>query len=83
MNNLSKILKNVAIGLISLYQRTLSPDHGIFKARHPHGFCRHYPSCSEYTKQAVLKQGVFIGLTKGFLRILKCNPFSQGGVDLP
>jgi len=71
------------LGAINLYQRTLSPDHGFFKARHPQGFCRYYPSCSEYTKQAVLKKGSFLGISKGLFRIVRCNPFSNGGIDLP
>ena len=70
-----------AIFLISLYQRTISPDHGVFKHRHPHGFCKYYPSCSEFTKQSIQKHGL-LGVWYGFKRILKCNPFSQGGIDL-
>jgi len=76
-------LKKIILGAINLYQRTLSPDHGFFKARHPQGFCRYYPSCSEYTKQAVLKKGSFLGIAKGLFRIVRCNPFSSGGIDLP
>lgn len=77
------IIDKLAISLIELYQRTLSPDHGFFKSRHPYGFCRFYPSCSEYTKQAIKKNGMLRGLAKGTMRIFKCNPFSQGGVDPP
>ena len=43
--------------------------------------CKFYPTCSEYTKQAVEKYGVIKGGTKGIIRILKCNPFSKGGYD--
>ncbi len=74
-------MAKIVISLINLYQKTLSPDHGVFKNRHSHGFCKYYPSCSEYTKQSVQKHGVF-GLFKGFFRILRCNPWSQGGIDL-
>lgn len=74
-------MKKLIIAAINLYQKTLSPDHGWFKGRHPHGFCKYYPSCSEYTKQSVEKYGVF-GLFKGLFRILKCNPWSKGGVNL-
>lgn len=73
-------MAKIAIILINLYQKTLSPDHGWFKSRHPHGYCKYYPSCSEYTKQSVEKYGIF-GLFKGFLRILRCNPWSKGGMD--
>lgn len=74
--------KNLVIGLIGLYQVTLSPDHGWFKARYPHGFCRFYPSCSEYTKQTIIKFGLLKGGYLGFKRILKCNPFIQPAIDL-
>jgi putative membrane protein insertion efficiency factor len=74
-------MKTLIIALITLYQRTISPDHGIFKARWPHGFCRFYPSCSEYTKQAVLAHGAIKGLLLGAARILRCNPFTQPRVD--
>ena len=74
-------MKRFLISLINLYQKTLSPDHGPLKILHPHGFCKFHPSCSEYTKQSVEKHGV-LGLFYGFIRLLKCNPFSKGGVDL-
>ncbi len=67
--------------LIRLYQRTLSPDHGWFRFRHPAGFCRFQPTCSEYTRQAVHKHGAVIGLGMGIWRILRCNPCSRGGYD--
>lgn len=74
-------MKKIIVGLINIYQKTISPDHGVFKHNHPNGFCKYYPSCSEYTKQAVEKYGI-LGLFKGFYRILRCNPWSQGGIDL-
>lgn len=73
-------MAKLIIFLINIYQKTLSPDHGVFKHAHPHGFCKYYPSCSEYTKQAVQKHGT-LGLFKGFYRILRCNPWSRGGMD--
>lgn len=69
------------IVLITIYQKTLSPDHSLLKSLHPHGFCRYYPTCSEYTKLSLKKRGVIIGLAKGFYRILRCNPWSKGGID--
>lgn len=45
--------------------------------------CRFVPSCSEYSYMAVEKYGIRRGLLKGFWRVLRCNPFSKGGVDLP
>lgn len=43
--------------------------------------CKFYPTCSEYTKQAIKKYGSFKGLYLGIKRILRCNPFSKGGYD--
>ena len=68
------------IWLITVYQKTLSPDHGWFRPLYPHGFCKFYPSCSEYTKQALQKHGLR-GLLMGFKRVLRCNPYTKGGVD--
>lgn len=75
-------MRKIAIYLINLYQKTISPDHGVFKNSYPYGFCRFYPSCSEYTKQSIAMHG-FIGIFFGFKRILRCNPFNNGGIDLP
>lgn len=66
---------------ISIYQKTLSPDHGLFRGFFPDGYCKFYPSCSEYSKQAILKYGVFRGGLKMVWRILRCNPFNDGGID--
>lgn len=80
---MNRIIKKVVIKLISFYQHTLSPDHGFPKAHYPHGFCRYYPSCSEYAKQAIIKRGLWSGGVKSLFRLLRCNPFSPGGIDLP
>jgi putative membrane protein insertion efficiency factor len=77
------MIKKLLISLIEFYQKTLSPDYGIKKELNPYGFCKYYPSCSEYMKKSIEKKGVVVGLLKGFWRILRCNPFSKGGVDLP
>ncbi|MFH0777245.1 MAG: membrane protein insertion efficiency factor YidD [Candidatus Eisenbacteria bacterium] len=43
--------------------------------------CRFYPSCSEYTLQAVSRYGGARGLWLGIKRLLRCHPYSLGGVD--
>ena len=43
--------------------------------------CKFYPTCSEYTIQAIEKYGTIKGSLLGLRRILKCNPFSKGGYD--
>lgn len=60
--------------VIVVYQKTLSPFLG------PN--CRFYPSCSQYAKEAVLKHGVVRGVSLGIRRIVRCNPWNPGGVDL-
>ncbi|MBI4434948.1 membrane protein insertion efficiency factor YidD [Candidatus Uhrbacteria bacterium] len=66
------------------YQWALSPDHAFWaKAVFPHGYCKFHPTCSEYTRVSVLKYGVIRGVLRGSWRIIRCNPFSRGGVDEP
>ena len=45
--------------------------------------CRFSPTCSEYMRLAVLKYGVFRGVGLGMVRLVRCNPFLPGGIDLP
>ena len=75
-------MQRLVVNLITFYQKTLSPDHGVWKHNHPYGFCRFYPTCSEYTKQAVQEHGVVKGVWLGIRRIARCHPWSQGGIDL-
>lgn len=75
------MIRKGALGLIKIYQKTLSFDHGPMKKFFPNGYCRYNPSCSEYTYQAIEKHGIIKGSLKGFYRILRCNPFSKGGND--
>lgn len=67
------IPKKIGIILINFYQKNISPSFG--------KRCIYYPTCSEYTKQAVDKYGIIKGSILGIKRILRCNPFSKGGVD--
>lgn len=82
---LKKILllpRRVVTFLINIYQKALSPDHSWLKARYPNGYCRYYPSCSEYSKQAFGKYGVLKGSYLAIWRVLRCNPWSKGGEDI-
>lgn len=71
----------ILVKIIEIYQRTLSPDTGWFKARFPGGYCKYSPNCSEYCKQSIEKHGVVRGIVKGVWRVLRCNPWSKGGYD--
>ncbi len=74
-------MKYLFIFLIKLYQKTVSPDHGLFKALYPHGFCKFYPSCSEYAVQSINSKGVVIGIWLAVKRIARCNPFTNPKID--
>jgi len=63
------------IRLLVLYKRWLSPML-------PQS-CRFEPSCSEYARLAVLKHGPTYGSWLALRRVVRCNPFHPGGVDLP
>lgn len=63
----------VGLGLIRGYQLTISPLLG------PR--CKYYPSCSHYGYQAVERHGLVKGSVLAGWRILRCNPWSYGGVD--
>ena len=69
-------MKKIGILCIYFYKKYISP---IFSFHGIH--CKYYPTCSEYTKQAIEKYGFFKGSFLGIIRILKCNPFSKGGYD--
>jgi putative membrane protein insertion efficiency factor len=66
-------MKHIALFLIRLYQRSVSPLLG----RH----CRFYPTCSEYMFQAVDRYGFIKGILLGTRRLFRCHPFHPGGVD--
>lgn len=69
-------MKKLLIWLITQYQKHISKW---LKSKNIN--CKFYPSCSEYTKQAIEKYGVIKGLGLGIFRIIRCNPFSKGGYD--
>ncbi len=91
MNLIKKIIhipRNLAILLIKFYQKYFSFDHSeklkALKQTNEHykyRGCKYYPSCSEYTKQAISRFGLIIGGVLGVWRILRCNPWSHGGFD--
>jgi len=69
------------LALILFYQRHISLDTG--KDITERVYCHHEPRCSEYSKQALLKYGLFRGIYLTVRRLLRCHPWSSGGVDLP
>jgi uncharacterized protein len=67
--------QRIAIAPIRAYQRLISP---MFGRR-----CKYYPTCSEYAVGAVREFGVGRGVILAGWRLLRCNPWSHGGVDYP
>ncbi|MET8575576.1 membrane protein insertion efficiency factor YidD [Streptomyces sp. NPDC005012] len=66
-------MKYPLLALIKLYQWTISPLLG--------PVCKYYPSCSHYGYQAIDRHGAIKGSALTAWRILRCNPWSLGGVD--
>ena len=66
-------LRGVLTAPIRLYQRAISPA---LPAR-----CKYHPSCSAYAISAVRRYGVMRGVVLAVWRLLRCNPWSHGGVD--
>lgn len=73
---MKKIIRFINKIWFCLYKRTISKVLEFFGYR-----CKFYPTCSEYTKQAIDKYGIIKGIFLGIKRIVKCNPFSKGGYD--
>ena len=70
---IARALVTVVVGIVRLYQRTLS------RVLPP--TCRFEPSCSSYMIEAIERHGVLRGMGLGLWRILRCNPFCRGGYD--
>lgn len=68
-------MRELAVAPVRLYQRLISP---LFGRR-----CRYYPTCSEYAVGAIREFGVMRGVVLAAWRLLRCNPWSRGGVDHP
>lgn len=66
-------VKNIALGLIKIYQSTIS------KVLPP--TCRYTPTCSEYAYEAITRYGIFKGIWMGAKRIARCHPWHEGGYD--
>jgi putative membrane protein insertion efficiency factor len=65
--------RNLVIGLLIAYRKFISPLYG--------DVCRYYPTCSAYGLGQVQQRGVIAGSLLTAWRILRCNPWSAGGVD--
>jgi putative membrane protein insertion efficiency factor len=66
-------MKYLAMGLVYVYRWTVSPLLG--------NRCKYHPSCSQYALDALREYGFFKGSVLAGWRLLRCNPWSHGGVD--
>lgn len=65
--------RNLAIAIMHGYRRVVSPLYG--------QVCRYYPSCSRYSLEVYQQCGFSVGLVLTIWRLMRCNPFSPGGID--
>ena len=66
-------MRSFFIGFMKLYQWLISPLLG--------PSCRFHPTCSHYAIEAIEKHGVFKGGYLSVRRLIKCQPFHEGGLD--
>lgn len=65
-------MKKILIRLITFYQTLPISNHNA---------CKFIPTCSEYTKEAIMEYGAYKGTVMGMKRIMRCNPWNLGGYD--
>jgi len=67
-------MKKICLFAVRAYQACLGPIFG--------GNCRFYPSCSNYACEAIERHGARHGSWLALRRVLRCHPFTPGGIDL-
>jgi hypothetical protein len=73
VRKITGFIRFIPIIPIKIYKKIISP---LLPAS-----CKYYPSCSTYAIEAYKKHGIFVGTFLSVWRILRCNPWSYGGVD--
>ena len=76
MSTLRRSPSAAGIGLVYVYRYTI----GLFVRP---GTCKYHPTCSQYAIEALRKHGLLKGSALAAWRLLRCNPWSHGGVDHP
>ncbi|MDO8572798.1 MAG: membrane protein insertion efficiency factor YidD [bacterium] len=76
-------MKSALIAIIKFYQKTISPDQGFLRRIQVTrtGTCVFYPTCSQYTIEAIDKYGVLRGTIMGVRRVLCCHPWQKNNID--
>jgi putative membrane protein insertion efficiency factor len=70
---LGQALTLILTFIVRLYQLVVSPFFG--------QRCRYHPTCSRYAIDAMRRRGLFPGLILAVLRIARCHPWAEGGID--
>lgn len=65
--------RNGAIAILKVYRKFISPLYG--------DVCKYYPTCSHYSLNAIRERGLFLGVILTAWRLIRCNPWSEGGID--
>ena len=73
LHRASVVVSWLLVGAVRAYQELISPFFG--------QRCRYYPSCSRYAIEAVRMRGPLLGVLLAGWRLLRCHPFSPGGID--
>jgi putative membrane protein insertion efficiency factor len=73
LQKFQSLLARLFVKMIRTYQRFWSPMWG--------SNCRYFPSCSQYSLEAIERFGAVRGFYMTVKRVLKCSPFSRGGID--
>lgn len=68
-----KTVRKIFILPIRFYQRFISPNTP--------PKCKYYPTCSQYAITAIERYGIIVGTALAIWRLLRCNPWSKGGID--
>lgn len=71
------MMTRLLLALLGFYRRWLSPAMHVLSP----GGCRFQPTCSEYAMVAIANHGVLRGTALALWRLLRCHPFSKGGLD--
>ncbi len=66
-------MRRLLLSLVSLYKKFVSPLLG--------NNCRFHPTCSEYCSKSIERHGSWLGGYYSLLRLLRCGPWSKGGID--
>ncbi len=67
------IMARILVWIVKAYQLVLSPFFG--------QQCRFYPTCSQYSVEAIQKHGALLGSYYTIRRLLRCHPWCEGGHD--